>query len=192
MHQRSGEQNTLQLPLRKDRQVAALSEPPHSHVPMPQELLLRSCGRQVHKATTVIGNVGSMFNFCGTYPMRNPGLIFSVPWSSSTAPIMLRSKVDFPDPFGPTIVTISPALIVRSTPMQGRYTTELDRHMLCFNQHQSLTRNLALRQTPSASTTVCSISNPTSFAACSNGSAEGRANASATAAQWRQMRKAGE
>ena len=61
------------------------------------------------KPRTVRGRVASICSFCGTYPMRKSGARFTLPLVGLSAPIRTRSKLDLPDPLGPTIVTISPA-----------------------------------------------------------------------------------
>ena len=45
---------------------------------------------------------------------RNPGTRVTRPSSGFSAPIRACRSVDFPDPFGPTIVTISPRSTARS------------------------------------------------------------------------------
>jgi hypothetical protein len=56
-----------------------------------------------------------MFSFCGTYPTRNDLERDTDPVVGTRAPIKARIMDVLPDPFGPTIVMISPRLTVKST-----------------------------------------------------------------------------
>ena len=57
--------------------------------------------------STLMGSVGSIFKRCGTYPNLIPGFSFIVPELGVTAPMIALIKLVLPEPFGPTIVTIS-------------------------------------------------------------------------------------
>jgi hypothetical protein len=56
-----------------------------------------------------------MFNFCGTYPTRIALGRTTDPVVGTSAPIKARIIDVLPDPFGPTIVMISPRFTVKST-----------------------------------------------------------------------------
>jgi hypothetical protein len=75
---------------------------------------------------TVGGSAASICSFCGT---RNPLAGVTVPIEGRIAPISPRNSVDFPEPFGPTIVTISRRSMVRSTSLRTVFPP-WDRDML--------------------------------------------------------------
>ena len=67
----------------------------------------------MRKLETFRGMVFSTVNRCGTYPKRNPGFRKEAPELGSTAPINDLMNVVLPDPFGPTMTTISPGVMLK-------------------------------------------------------------------------------
>jgi len=72
---------------------------------------------------TLTGNVKSTASICGTYPIAPGGSLAgespktrTVPASGWIRPATVLRRVDFPDPFGPTIPSAVPRSTVSETP----------------------------------------------------------------------------
>ncbi len=66
-------------------------------------------------SATVTGKFQSIVSTCGTSPTASPGRRRTLPDTGGTVPSIALSRVDLPDPDGPTMPTRSPGSIVRST-----------------------------------------------------------------------------
>src|SRR5919109_4522541 len=86
----------------------------------------------------------AMPRFAGGTALTSVSSILTLPEVASSSPAMTRSKVDFPQPEGPTKTTNSPSFTSRSMPFS---TSTLPKDFLMFSSFSEPTGSSFARQT---------------------------------------------